>query len=161
MHRRMGDVWKPDKAVSRFVIKACFTILEYHWETFAIDNYSKMMISKTTCIVITGYYGSLRGEEIGKADLGGMRKYWNEAMNYRDYSDVPSELRKYWRQTMMEEDYRHIPLILAGTFKGEEGVKLFIQPLAARTKDGRDLSKWYIRYIHSLQEVGITKGPLF
>ena len=62
---------------------------------------------------------------------------------------------------MAEEDYRHVPLILAGTFKGEEGVKLFIQPLAARTKDGRELSKWYLRYLQSLKAEGITKGPLF
>ena len=62
---------------------------------------------------------------------------------------------------MMEEDYRHIPLILAGTFKGEEGVKLFIQPLAAKTKDSRNLSTWYSRYLQTLQEVGITTGPLF
>ena len=62
---------------------------------------------------------------------------------------------------MAEEDYRHVPLILAGTFKGESGIKLFIQPLAAKTKDGRDLSKWYRRYLQCLQEEGVTKGPLF
>ena len=76
VHRRMGDVWKPDKAVSRHVIRACFTVLEYHWETIGIDNYSRLMIAKAACIIITGYYGSLRDEEIGKSDLGGMRRYW-------------------------------------------------------------------------------------
>ena len=30
-HRRMGDIWLPDKAVSRYVIDACFSLLERDW----------------------------------------------------------------------------------------------------------------------------------
>ena len=28
LHQRMGDVWLPDKAVSRYVIPSCFSVLE-------------------------------------------------------------------------------------------------------------------------------------
>lgn len=141
IHRRMGNVWKPDKAISRYVIRGCFVVFEYHWEAYGVDPYSRMLIAKAACIVITGYYGSLRGEEIGKADLGAMRKYWKEAMNH--------------------PDIKHIPLILAGIFKGEEGVRLFVQPIIGVTKDGRNLVTWYRRYLRSLEETGSTSGPLF
>ena len=30
-HRRMGDIWLPDKAMSRYVIDACFLLLERDW----------------------------------------------------------------------------------------------------------------------------------
>ena len=141
LHRRMGDVWKPDKAVSRYVIRGCFSVLEYHWEAYGNDNFSKMMIAKAACIIITGYYASLRGEEVGKADIGGIRKHWKDGMNH--------------------PDWKHVPLILAGTFKGEIGVKLFVQPLAAVTKDGRNLAKWYCRYLETLRNEGYISGPLF
>ena len=55
IHRQMGDVWKPDKAVSRYVIRGCFVAFEYHWEAYGVDPYSRMMIFKVACIVISGY----------------------------------------------------------------------------------------------------------
>ena len=99
------------------------------------------MISKSACIIFSGYYGCLRGEEIGKSDLGAMRKYWKEAMEHLEY--------------------RHVPLILAGRFKGETGIKRFCQPLCAVTQNGRELGKWFGRYIGCLQSFGVTTGPLF
>ena len=59
-----------------------------------------MIIAIAACIVITGYHGSFRGEEIGKANLGAMRKYWKEAIDH--------------------PDIKQIPLILAGTLKGKD-----------------------------------------
>ena len=80
-------------------------MLEYNWELHVIDNYSKLSISKTDCIIITGYYGGLEGEKIGKAHLGGIREYWLEGMSHPDHP--------------------HIPLILTGLFKGKMEIKCF------------------------------------
>ena len=104
-HRRMGDVCLPDKAVSRYVIRGCFSVLEDNWERYGIDNYFKLSISKAACIIITGYYGGLRGEEIGKVHLGWIREHWTEGMCHRDHP--------------------HIPIVLSGFFKGEVGIRLF------------------------------------
>ena len=59
MHKRMGDQWMPDKAVSRYVIRACFSVLESDWSFYGIDNYSRLTIAKTACIIICGYYAAL------------------------------------------------------------------------------------------------------
>lgn len=141
LHRRMGDLWMPNKATSRYVIRGCFTVLDHNWDFFGIDNYSKLSISRAACIIITGYYGGLRGEEIGKAYLGAIRYFWNEGISHPDHP--------------------HVPLILAGSFKGETGIKLFCQPLAAITRDGRNLESWFSRYVSCLQNCNITSGPLF
>ena len=84
MHRRMGDVLKPEKVVSKYIIRACFTILECHRGSFEVYSYSRMMITKTASIIITGFYNSVRGEEMEITDLGAMIKCWNKAMNYTE-----------------------------------------------------------------------------
>ena len=85
------------------MIRACFSVLESDWSFYGIDNYSRLTIAKTACIMICGYYAALRGEEIGMSDLGAIRKYWKEATSHPDFG--------------------HIPLVLGGTFKGETGLK--------------------------------------
>jgi hypothetical protein len=50
---------------------------------------------------------------------------------------------------------------LSGKFKGETGLKLFCQPLAAVTEDGVNLALWFLRYMSSLDVAGVTGGPLF
>lgn len=117
--RPMGDLLLPDKAVSRYFVWACFIVLKHNWEIYGIDNQSQLSIAKAACIIITRYYGSLQGDSI--------RKYLEEAMNHPDYP--------------------HVPMLLSVSFKGEVGIKLFCQTLAAKTKDRRNLAMWYSRYI--------------
>jgi hypothetical protein len=38
VHRRMGDVWMPDRALSQFELKSCFEVLESKWKTFERDG---------------------------------------------------------------------------------------------------------------------------
>ena len=92
-------------------------------------------------MLITGFFAALRGEEIVRADLGAIRKYWNEAVTWKG-----------------EE---HIPLMLAGCFKCKTGEKLFCQPLAAVTKSGVDIRLWFHRSIDMNEKMGLTHGPLF
>ena len=70
-------------------------------------------------------------------------------------------IRKYWKEATLHPDFAHIPLVLAGTFKGETGLKLFCQPLSSSTKDGRELAVWFGRYIMCLELDNTTTGPLF
>jgi len=53
------------------------------------------------------------------------------------------------------------PLCCQENSKGETGLKLFCQPLAAVTKDGVNVSIWFSRYMTSLNVAGVTAGPLF
>jgi hypothetical protein len=140
-HRRMGDVWMPDRPVTIHEIKAALKLLEEDWEVFAKDAQGRINAALTASMVIIGFFGALRGEEIVRTDVGAIRKYWNEAMNWKN---AP-----------------HVPLMLAGRFKRETGEKLFCQPLATVTKSGVDIRLWMFRTMSGLEKFGVTTGPMF
>ena len=137
----MGDVWRPDVAVSRYVVRSSLEILEESWQEPGNNVNHQIEVATAACIIISGYFGGLRGEEISKANLGAIRRYWNESTNYTDHP--------------------HIPLVLVGRFKGQRGEKLFCQPLAFVTNGGCTIGMWFIRLIKALQNKGREKGPLF
>jgi len=83
----------------------------------------------------------LRGEEVPRIDLGGIRKFWNEA---RGYGRKP-----------------HVPLVLAGRFKGMIGERLYVQPLAERSRSGIPYLLWTERAISEMIVVGVSTGPVF
>ena len=119
MHKRMGDVNKPDMAVDRYVIRGCFEVAQDIWDNNPMDVFARKEIEKAICIVISGYFGGLRGEEIAKGDRGAMMERWKDSMSH--------------------EETPFVPLTLLGRFKRETGEKVFCQPLAAVTKGGRSL----------------------
>ena len=144
MHRRMGDVWLPNRALSQYELTSCFQILDSKWEAAhegIEDKFESKRTATTACILVAGYFASLRGEEIAKVDLGAMNKYWDEAMNH--------------------PKHKHVPLMMSGTFKKETGIKYFCQPLAMHTTGGRDLSVWFIRLMKIRRSEGVTTGPMF
>jgi hypothetical protein len=118
-HRRMGDVWMPDRPVTMQELWKCLMLLEEDWEVFEKDPEGQLRAAAMATMLITGFFGALQGEEIVRADLGAIRKYWDEAVAW-----VGAE---------------HIPSMLAGRFKQEVGEKLFCQPLAATTKSGVEI----------------------
>jgi hypothetical protein len=140
-HRRMGDVWMPDRPVTIQELLKCLDLLEDDWVTFEKDDEGRLKAANLACMLITGFFAALRGEEIIRADVGAIRKYWDEAIGW--------------------PGAEHVPLMLAGRFKRETGEKLFCQPLAAKTKSGIDIRRWFHRYLMMLEKAGIKSGPMF
>ena len=62
---------------------------------------------------------------------------------------------------MQHPIHPYVPFTLAGRFKGVEGLKLFVQPLAAVTEDQFQIGLWFRRYLSLLRKRGISTGPLF
>ena len=78
IHRRMGNVWLPNRAISQYKLSACMDVLEARWgeaQETVIDHYDMKRTATTACIVLAGYFASLWGEEIKCVDLGAMIKY--------------------------------------------------------------------------------------
>ena len=92
-------------------------------------------------MILAGYFGGLRGEEINKVDLGVTRKHWEEATRHVCHP--------------------HVPLMLTGKLKKQKGLKLFSQPLASVTRDGRKIERWFYQMMFVLKQVNITTGPMF
>jgi hypothetical protein len=140
-HKRMGDVWIPDRALTIKELLCCQTLLEQDWEFFEGDSEGKLKTALTAVMLVHGFGAGLRGEEIVRMDLGAIRKYWEEAM---DHPEAP-----------------HVPLMLAGRFKREVGEKLFCQPLAVKSKSGLEYRLWLHRLILTYDIMGIRAGPVF
>jgi hypothetical protein len=61
---------------------------------FEKDPEGQLRAAATDTTMISGFFGALRREEAARADLGAIRKYWDEAV-------------------LAWEGSRHIPLMLA------------------------------------------------
>ena len=140
-HRRMGDVWLPDRPVLIPEIRGALEILEEDWATCANDPVGQISAGLTACLIISGFFAALRGEEIVRIDAGAMIHHWNESFNY---SEAP-----------------HVPLMLVGRFKGELGEKVFTQPLAHVSASGITIMVWFWRTLGLLRQHGRGSGALF
>ena len=123
------------------MIGECFELGEIIWDGNKFDPYTRRQIARTLCIIITGYYGGLIGEEFSKADQSVMAEHFNQAVN--------------------RSEFLFVPLMILGRFKRQVGEKKFFQPLAVKTRDGRNLCTWFTRLMNMQVAGGVCKGPLF
>jgi hypothetical protein len=140
-HKRMGDVWIPDRPLTIRELKCMMELLEEDWELFANDLEGRRRMGLTSVTIVAGFLAALRGEEIVRIYIGNIHKYWGESLNY---PEAP-----------------HVPLMLAGRFKREVGEKLFCQPMACKSASGIDIALWFHRTLEVMNTVGVTDGPLF
>mmetsp|Transcript_3766 Transcript_3766/g.5131 ORF Transcript_3766/g.5131 Transcript_3766/m.5131 type:complete len:384 (+) Transcript_3766:6692-7843(+) len=141
-HKRMGDVLIPDRAIPIEEILASIRIQKERLEsTESDDRTTQLKIILTTTFIISGFISALRGEEMVKIDLGGIRFYWNEGIHH---PSVP-----------------HVPLIILGKSKGEKSHKMFVQPLAITTQSGIEVRYWFHKAIVTYEQLGVTTVPMF
>ena len=92
-------------------------------------------------MLCVAFMGALRGEEVVRISLGGVRKYWSEGV-YHPFTP-------------------HISMILSGRFKQETGEKFFCQHMAMTSKSGINLRLWTERVIINYEKLGVNSGPIF
>jgi hypothetical protein len=126
----MGDMWMSDWPVMIQELTRSLEFLDEDWRLFEKDPEGQLRAATTATMLISGFFGALRGEEVVQADLGVIRKYWDEAVAW--------------------EGAGHIPLMLAERFKREIGEKLFCQPLVATTKPGVEIRGWFHRMLTAM-----------
>ena len=114
----MGDTWIPDRATTIDEIHCGYIILEEDWVKFKGDESMRLQTVLTAMILVGGFSGALRGEELPKIELGAIRKHWGEAIGHP--------------RTLL------VPLVLSGRFKQTDGEKLFFLPLACKSASGID-----------------------
>ena len=140
-HRRMGDTWLPDRATTIDELQGGYELLEEDWKKFEGDNDMRLQTALMAMILVGGFSGALRGEELPKIELGAIRKHWGEAVGH---PRTP-----------------HVPLVLSGRFKQTEGEKLFFLPLACQSASGIDNRLWTHRALEAYGKLGVYAGPLF
>jgi hypothetical protein len=118
-----------------------FILLEEDWKRFEGDWDMRLQTTLTGMILIGGFSGGLRGEELPKIELGAIRKHWDEAIHHHS---TP-----------------HVPLVLAGRFKTTEGEKLFFLLLTCWSSSGIDNRLWTHRVLEAYGQLGVVPGPVF
>jgi len=106
------------------------------------DSVGKKKTALMGCMLVSGYYGALCGEEVNRVDLGDMNQYWKEGSSQKG-------------------DKHHVPLTLVGRFKKITGIKFYTQPLSWKTKDGHSLATWFLRARTCYAAEGIKTSPMF
>jgi hypothetical protein len=128
MHHRMGDNVVHDYGLSKQVVMVLQAGSENEWEAARDSAGNRLEIAWLACFVLLGYARALRGEEITKIELSGVRKY---------FGDVATEPR-------------HVTLSLIGRFKQVEGEHQHFLPVAAVTGSGLRIREWVERLLKDI-----------
>jgi hypothetical protein len=140
-HRRMGDVWSPDRPLTMPEALEVQRLLEQDWKTFERDPEGRLKTAVTGVLITAGLGGGMRGEELNRIDIGVIRKHWEEG---RTHPEAP-----------------HVPMGMVGRFKRTVGEKKYVQPLAIRSLSGLEYRLWMYRMLVEYERSGIKAGPVF
>lgn len=139
VHKRMGDIVKPDRALSLVLMHELMGQLEMEWgEAGANEKYE---VAIEGAFYIISFCGGLRGEEVPLTNITGMRKWWSAG---EDEGVTP-----------------HVVVALLGRFKNEVGEKYHLKPFATVTRSGLKPRLWIGRALEESQLKGFLSGPLF
>jgi hypothetical protein len=120
MHHRMGDKVVQDYGLSKQAAVALQVGLEREWEAARDNAGNRLEIAQLACFTLLGYARALRGEEIIKIELSGVRKYFGDGAT----------------------EPRHVTLSLIGRFKQVEGGQQHFLPVDAVTGSGLRIREW-------------------
>ena len=124
-HRRVGDVSKPDLAVSNEVMNALMVEFEKSWSACLGNREKEREVIFPALYALLSYVASLRGEETTLLDLKSTRENTRVGLSH------PSR--------------PHVVITLTGRFKKETGVLSHNIPLVERTSSGLEIRVWLER----------------
>jgi hypothetical protein len=137
MHKRMGEIIRPDRALPVDVLKVVMAVLDKEWEE---SNTFHLAIAREASFYLITFCCALRGEEVVLTDLFGTQKYWEQGSQSTE---------------------SHVVVALLGRFKGETGEVYHLLPIVSVTNRGLEPRKWIGRLLTIYQNLGINHGPLF
>jgi hypothetical protein len=98
MHKRMGEIVRPDRALSLDLMLAISRIMEDEWSQ-ALSMEMRWSLAMEASFYLVGFCCALRGEEIPLTDLFGTRTHWDAGESHST---------------------KHVVVALLGRFKGDE-----------------------------------------
>lgn len=132
--RRMGQDWRPDKAISTELLLAVLEVIEVNIKEEQDPVMKRMWITAGAYFTIC-YVVSLRGNEGLLLDLGALRQHFDTGA----------------------DEYVIIPLL--GTVKGEHNVRQHLIPCVNVTSSGIKVRELLGRLLNLEYRSGRTKGP--
>jgi len=138
LHKRMGDIVKPDRAISHELLKAVLNLVDRDWEE--APQGAKLMIALEGAFYSIAYALALRGEEVSLVELRGIRRCWRQGLDH----ETP-----------------HVVIALLGRFKNEIGECHHLMPVLVTTPRGLEPGKWVKRVLDSYEQINVVSGYMF
>jgi hypothetical protein len=126
-HKRVGDVSRPDLAVSIEVMLALMERFDRLWILADGDNKKQEEVLFPALFAVAAYAGGLRGEEVPLMDLFSTFKHFAEGVNHPKHP--------------------HVVMALRGRFKNEIGELEHLKPLVTKTRSGLGVLVWFQRML--------------
>jgi len=139
-HKRMGDIVKPDRALSVDILVAIYSLLEDDWGR-VMSLRERWELALEGCFYALSFVCALRGEEVPLANLAGIREHLVESGAFK----IP-----------------HVVVALLGRFKNEYGDSNYhLLPIVNVTRSGLEPRKWIERAVVMCEQMGYVRGPVF
>jgi hypothetical protein len=136
-HKRMGEITRPDRALSSTILLEILKHLNEEW--YQVPH-NRLSLAQEGAFYVIAFSCALRGEEVPLADLTGTARHWEKSLT----NNPP-----------------HIVIALLGRFKGELGENYHLLPIVPLTRSGIDNELWIGRLLNLYKVQGINSGPLF
>ncbi len=138
MHKRMGDIVRPERALSHDILRAIMEELERDWETCPDRN--KLDLALEGAYYLIAYTLALRGEEVPLVEIRGITKHWEQSTQHVK---------------------PHVVITLLGRFKSETGECYHMMPVLCSTPRGLEPKKWIERVLSEYRRRGVDSGFMF
>lgn len=126
-HKRVGNVCRPDKAVSIELMLALMNRFEEQWKSAEGDRLAEKEVVFPALFALCAYVASLRGEEVPLLDL--------------------EQTREKTALGISHPTNPHVVLTLSGRFKNEIGVLKYHLPIVEINSSGLNVRKWIERML--------------
>jgi hypothetical protein len=136
--RRMGQDWRPDRAITPELMKALMSKIEDRLSGRNLEASERRRLVMAGAYFAITYVDSLRGPEGLLLDLGGLRKNFVKG-----------------------RDNNYVIVALLGEVKGEHGERQHLLPTASVTQSGINIRGWIHRVLAVNQAFGRVSGPAF
>lgn len=126
-HKRVGDVNRPDRAVSIELMVAMMNRFEEQWNLVKGNRIEEKAVLFPALFALSAYVASLRGEEVPLMDLEETRE------------------KTYLGLTHLSNP--HVVISLSGRFKNEVGNLKYHVPVVEKTASGLEIRVWIERML--------------
>jgi hypothetical protein len=138
LHKHMGDIVRPDRAICHELMLEIMALLEREW-AFA-EGDEKLPLALEGCFYVIAYTLALWGEEIPLIEIRGIHKHWKQATTHKK---------------------PHVVVTLLGRFKNEVGECYHMMPVLSVTPRGLEPEKWVKRALDKYSKHHIASGYMF
>jgi len=138
LHKRMGDVVRPDRAISHGIVMALMRAVDRDWEAAA--PHQKLEFALEGALYVISFTLALRGEEVPLVEMKGIRKHLEAGKNHED---------------------PHVIIALLGRFKNEFGECYHLMPIVWVTPRGLQPGLWVERVLSAYDRLNIRAGYMF